>query len=123
MILNFIKKKAKFTPFEDVGIKEWQISQVNNQKVSSILQKCQSVFKNYIYGRYCLGERMNESWKHIEMSQRLQKHILLLKNSVLLYILNSVVIQFTYTDKSQYAILCEHCKYEYHNEDLAAKKH
>ena len=50
IILNFIKKKKKITPFEDGGIKEWHISQVNTQKVYSIIHKCQSVFKNYISG-------------------------------------------------------------------------
>ena len=56
------------------------------------------------------------------MSRSLEKHRVLLKNSVLLYILNSVVIKFTYTDKAQYAILCKHCNYEYFKEDDAANK-
>ena len=43
-ILTLIKAR-KFTPFDDGGIKDWYILQVNTEKVSSILRKCKSVFK------------------------------------------------------------------------------
>ena len=94
IILNFIKNE-KLTPFEDGGIKPWHIPQVNTQKGSSILQKCQNVFKKFISGTYCLGELMNKSWQHMKMTQRLERQRVLLKNSVLLYIMNSVEIKFT----------------------------
>ena len=43
-ICNFIKHE-QFTPFQDNVIKPWHRSQVNHQKVNSILQKCHNVFK------------------------------------------------------------------------------
>ena len=70
IILNFIKNE-KFTPFEDGGIKPWHIAAVSIRKGSSILQKCQNLFKTYISGTYCLDERMNKSWQHMKMTQRL----------------------------------------------------
>ena len=122
IILNFIKNE-KFTPFEDAGIKTWHIAAVNTKKDTSIIQKCQNALKPFISGTYCLGERMNKSWKHIKMSQSLERHRVLLKSSVLLYILNSVEIKFTYKDKDkdQYAILCKNCHYEYLKEDNTSK--
>ena len=120
IILNFIKNE-KITPFEDGGIKTWHIAAVSTQKGYSILQKCQNVFKTYISGTYCLGERMNKIWQHMKMKKSLERQRVLLKKSVLLYILNSVEIKFTYTYKAQYAILCKNFHYDYLNEDNASK--
>ena len=53
---------------------------------------------------------------------RFEKHRQLLKTSVLLYILNSVEIKFTYTDKPQYTIKCKHCHYDYLKEEQAVKE-
>ena len=120
-ICNFIKHE-KFTPFQDHVIKPWHRSQVNHQKGNNILQKCQNVFKEFIYGSYCLGEGINRSCQILTLPQRLEKYRTLLKTSVLLYILNSVEINFTYTDKPQYNMKCKHCHYDYLKEEQAVKK-
>ena len=54
--------------------------------------------------------------------QRFEKHRTLLKTSVLLYILNSVEINFTYTDKPQYTVRCKHWHYDYLKEEQALKE-
>ena len=94
-ILTFVKAE-KFTPFEDGGIKDWYMSQVNTEKGSSILQKCQRIFKNFISGTYNLGESINESGKNIKISKLHEKHELNLVKSVLLHALKSLEMKFTY---------------------------
>jgi hypothetical protein len=120
-ICNFIKHE-QFSPFQDNVIKPWHRSQVNHQKGNSILQKCQNVFKEFIHGTYCLGEGINRSCQILTIPLRFEKHRQLLKTSVLLYILNSVEIKFTYTYKAQYTIKCKHFHYDYLKEEQAGKE-
>ena len=49
-ILTFINNE-QFTPFGDGGIKQWHVKHINLEKSDSIIQKCQSLFINYIKGK------------------------------------------------------------------------